>query len=51
MIRLCLGALFCLLGSLCAHCQTVPAQFEALARRGIGHVYNLEFENAEKELS
>ncbi len=49
MIRLCLGALFCLLGSLCAHCQTVPAQFEALARRGIGHVYNLEFENAEKE--
>ena len=33
----------------CAHAQTEQAGFEALAKRGIGHVYNLEFENAEKE--
>jgi hypothetical protein len=49
MIRACLGACFCLLLTLRAYGQTGPAGFEALARRGIGHVYNLEFENAEKE--
>jgi tetratricopeptide (TPR) repeat protein len=49
MIRVWLGAWFCLLVTLCAHAQPEPAGFEALAKRGIGHVYNLEFENAEKE--
>jgi tetratricopeptide (TPR) repeat protein len=43
------GACLCLLLTLCAHAQPAPAGFEALAQRGIGHVYNLEFENAEKE--
>jgi tetratricopeptide (TPR) repeat protein len=49
MIRACLGACFCLLVTLRAYPQTGPAGFETLAKRGIGHVYNLEFENAEKE--
>ncbi|HEX7574070.1 MAG TPA: hypothetical protein VF514_13340, partial [Bacteroidota bacterium] len=49
MIRVWLGACFCLLVTLCAHAQPEPGGFEALAKRGIGHVYNLEFENAEKE--
>jgi tetratricopeptide (TPR) repeat protein len=49
MIRACLSTVFCLLAALPVHAQRAPADFEALARRGIGHVYNLEFESAETE--
>ena len=49
MTRACLGAFVCLLATLSARAQPAADSFQALAKRGIGHVYNLEFENAEKE--
>jgi tetratricopeptide (TPR) repeat protein len=49
MIRACLGALFFLAATTRLGAQPAAGDFESLAKRGIGHVYNLEFENGEKE--
>jgi tetratricopeptide (TPR) repeat protein len=49
MNRVCLGGVVVLAATAVLHAQPPAADFEALARRGISHVYNLEFENAEKE--
>ncbi|HMK38976.1 MAG TPA: hypothetical protein VK569_06520 [Bacteroidota bacterium] len=49
MTRASLGALLPLALFAAAHAQN--ADFEALARRGISHVYNLEFESAQKEFA
>ena len=49
MMRVCLGACLCLLVTVSAHAQPSPEGFQSLAKIGISHVYNLEFEKAEKE--
>jgi tetratricopeptide (TPR) repeat protein len=43
------SAALTILLALCLHAQGAAGEFEALARRGIAHVYNLEFESADKE--